>query len=1042
VKCLGLVIANKAEGKIDDDGALRNGLGVVTSKRGARFVNVDITTLQGVKKAALQGLIASNLTDVIIAPSLNLVTDNLLSAKIGRTAKAFTLFRHPIERALSLFHYLAIAHWEPTYDPSLLNMTIEEWVASGKATGGKADDNMMTRTLCGAFKGNLTNYHLDFAKDVIHRKFLVGLTTEMELSWMRFSDYFGWTQSRYPNSEKCIKERVTMGTNKNPHPTVEQGSRGWKTLAAINQWDIALYEYAEDLFWANLNGRELTHADLRRPKGSRHHSFWNETIFFHVGKAGGGTVKAELSKLRVEVPAIHPAPSVRHTKRLHQNETTIVINIRDPVDRFVSAFVWMYRGISLCYPIDKRHTGAQAKHHNVCNRDSTAEEKKLWDKYQGDPNNLAEALCEDSPDQVQAVKDYEKITHSHSLSHWLNSHELSTINRINNIMALTLETQEGNNTHSLEQQTRDLALYLLEKRYGKKSANEILVQSQSAESQAENEGHLHSTKEINTKHRTLSSKGECCLARHLANDYDLIYTMLGEKSGKAPILKSQTNIHPMVSRACSWGSNHQQKLCQSDLRSMLMRRLGHLDISKGTCSSSLDETTNLSQVGGKGSCSNKLEKKETNVHENLTDVVYQDIILPKGFSIPFTKKNSRKYWEFQMLPKGNGVSCRINLEPSSADVSPLRSKKEQYMIHIHGLHHTGTGYLKSLLHEFLNDSSVQNASLTDGGPVSENEGQHLQSIHPSDPYRRVEYERVMDGTGLQMKNNGKIMYLADLCMLESSDQHRKAVGLNLFKQWSPYWNMSATFLVQKTPTLDVGFLEDVKVMPTLHIITVRHPMVAGGDGHLLHGIGWVDGWAHTLGLLNSGCIEWYAVVAYEALVQYKDRVIGELMEVVRSGLQRLGYDSSITDLYARGLHNEDQEVKETPASRRRLHYYSDSMVSYLSPREDALQRWNQCLQMNNCGTLLEQLTKEVLPQFGFVSGGRATVRDVEESELSVQPSTVTVSKEYGHVLFSSEGTALQKYRQQHNHDALDHIGYQPPAELVLKMKNILKFHNA
>ena len=238
--CLRLVVASTSGAVLERRKAEANGtdysghhpLRVVTTEQGAKFVNVDLTTEHGVKQAAELDLIGSGLADVILAPNLNLVTDNLLSSKLGRAAKAFAVFRHPIERAVSIFHYLAIADWEPTYDPSLANMTIEEWTVSGRSP-----NNMMTRTLCGMTKGDrLSEDHLEFAKNLIQRKFVVGLTTEMKLSWKRFRYYFGWTNSTYKHSETCLARLVKSGANSNRHSKVEKGSKEWEALAVINKW--------------------------------------------------------------------------------------------------------------------------------------------------------------------------------------------------------------------------------------------------------------------------------------------------------------------------------------------------------------------------------------------------------------------------------------------------------------------------------------------------------------------------------------------------------------------------------------------------------------------------------------------------------------------------------------------------------------------------------------------------------------------------------------------------------------------------------------
>lgn len=222
--------------EVNANAATYNGtysLRVVTNKaQTEKFVNVDVTTISGIKRASQLDLIGSGLAQVIMAPDLEIVTEHLLSSRLDRSAKAFALFRHPIERAVSLFHYLQKAYWEPTYDPLLIDMNIVDWAMSGKA-----ENNWMTRTLVGDMDTpNLDNEHLELAKDVVRRKFVVGLMDEMEESWSRFRKYFQWTRSTNENCDACLKELFKSGTNLNKHDAIEKGSAEWNALAKINEW--------------------------------------------------------------------------------------------------------------------------------------------------------------------------------------------------------------------------------------------------------------------------------------------------------------------------------------------------------------------------------------------------------------------------------------------------------------------------------------------------------------------------------------------------------------------------------------------------------------------------------------------------------------------------------------------------------------------------------------------------------------------------------------------------------------------------------------
>jgi len=46
--------------------------------------------------------------------------------------RVFTIFRHPIDRAISVFNYIQVADREPTYNPTLKKITIKEFAKSPK----------------------------------------------------------------------------------------------------------------------------------------------------------------------------------------------------------------------------------------------------------------------------------------------------------------------------------------------------------------------------------------------------------------------------------------------------------------------------------------------------------------------------------------------------------------------------------------------------------------------------------------------------------------------------------------------------------------------------------------------------------------------------------------------------------------------------------------------------------------------------------------------------------------------------------------------
>ena len=267
--------------------------------------------------------------------------------------------------------------------------------------------------------------------------------------------------------------------------------------------------------------------------------------------------------------------------------------------------------------------------------------------------------------------------------------------------------------------------------------------------------------------------------------------------------------------------------------------------------------------------------------------------------------------------------------------------------------------------------------------------------------------------------------------------------------------MSATFLIQKTPLLDVKFHEDTKVLPTLHVIILRHPMTSNAFRTSWMGLVWLDAFTHTFELLAKDEIEWYAVVTYEALIQHHDEVVKELMEVVRSGMKRFGSKTL-------------KEGTKKERRRRQLHLHSSSAtntsgpLSYLVPKDKSISVWKMCLRNPTCGSLLADLTTDILPHFGYVNHkesydvegisnehkfekdgnnevtGKSNypiseTNQYEEStllQLSSSPGIVTVNRKFSRVLFTSEYDAVQSIASTGGEN-------KPTSELLTSMKDIL-----
>lgn len=135
--CIGMVGANEVGGSYVNDGPLQ----IVQMENGNRYVNVDVTQPDGIQHAHILGFASSGLADVAMSSRFHNVASLFVPDAIHTSvakARCFTLLRHPVRRAISMFYYLRDATWEHTYSEIYKSMTIEEYAVSQYA-----EDNWM-----------------------------------------------------------------------------------------------------------------------------------------------------------------------------------------------------------------------------------------------------------------------------------------------------------------------------------------------------------------------------------------------------------------------------------------------------------------------------------------------------------------------------------------------------------------------------------------------------------------------------------------------------------------------------------------------------------------------------------------------------------------------------------------------------------------------------------------------------------------------------------------------------------------------------------
>lgn len=235
--CYGLVEASESgitEGHENDEV-----LQVVTLEDGWKFLNVDTTIPTGIERAARMKAAESDMLDLLVSPLPYEAVPKLLSS--DHKGRFFTVFRDPIERVVSIFYYLQKATHEPTYNPALANMTLEEYVFSDLA-----ESNFISRCLIDKMEAPFVEEDFSVAREILRTKTLVGLLDEMEESVRRFDSYFEFGQ---PKNASCVEGYVKKGTNRHSHPGLPQpDSPVYQELLRKNHMDVRVYKYAVELF--------------------------------------------------------------------------------------------------------------------------------------------------------------------------------------------------------------------------------------------------------------------------------------------------------------------------------------------------------------------------------------------------------------------------------------------------------------------------------------------------------------------------------------------------------------------------------------------------------------------------------------------------------------------------------------------------------------------------------------------------------------------------------------------------------------------------
>jgi hypothetical protein len=122
-----------------------------------RLFAVDVSTPKGIEEAASLGLAISGLADIISSPFIYETTT--LFQETPAAGKCFTLLRHPVDRAISQYHFYQKEDSVTPNNKQYQGMTIDEFAEA------VAENNWMVRFLTGKRSGTLSWHDLEAAKE-------------------------------------------------------------------------------------------------------------------------------------------------------------------------------------------------------------------------------------------------------------------------------------------------------------------------------------------------------------------------------------------------------------------------------------------------------------------------------------------------------------------------------------------------------------------------------------------------------------------------------------------------------------------------------------------------------------------------------------------------------------------------------------------------------------------------------------------------------------------------------------------------------------
>jgi len=204
--------------------------------RSSTYVNVDCSSPERVDRGIAHDLAKSDIADIFYSHDPYDIA-RLFAPPREVYGRGFVVIRNPIRRAVATYKRLQIKRPEMVKD-----MTLEQF-----ATSHHLQDNFLTRTLSRNMNAPLTEADINLAKEILKRKFVVGLYDHFEESVRRFEAFLGWKVSESINScqSEAVQEEMNLGYN--DFGAVSYDS-AYSAIAEKLRADLELFKFAEYLY--------------------------------------------------------------------------------------------------------------------------------------------------------------------------------------------------------------------------------------------------------------------------------------------------------------------------------------------------------------------------------------------------------------------------------------------------------------------------------------------------------------------------------------------------------------------------------------------------------------------------------------------------------------------------------------------------------------------------------------------------------------------------------------------------------------------------